>query len=488
MSQEIKFGTDGWRAVIGDEFTFKNLERVAQAVCDVVRKSSKKRLILVGYDNRFFSLRFAETVGRVAQGNGFKVELSTEPLGSPVLSFAVKERKAAIGFMITASHNPSQFNGFKLKGPEGGSVNSNFTRLVEEKMEAADIKIKMAPLKKYDFSKSYFKFIRQHVKLNLLGGLKSPVIFDPMHGPGGKFLEEFLSHKGKIQIINGDPDPLFGGINPEPIENNLRRLKERVKEKKASAGFALDGDSDRLGVVDENGRFLPPHTVMPLLLLHLLENRKLKGKVIQTVSMGYLPQRIAKNFNAPFEEVPVGFKNIAAKMHVEKVLLGGEESGGYGIGLWFPERDGILCALLLMELMAMKKQPLSLLVDDLHKRFGASHFKRVDFSLPQPVDTNEWVNRIVAHVGPSVGGKPVKTLNTMDGVKIVLEDDSWVLMRPSGTEPLIRTYSESPASQTITDLLIEADKWVHLQPEPPKKTQKGSAKKRKEKLKSARLK
>ncbi len=486
MPQEIKFGTDGWRSVIGDGFTFQNVKKVTQATCDVIRKHMKQRLILVGYDNRFFSTRFAELAAQVAQGNDFKVLLSQHAISSPVLSVAVKDQKAAMGIMMTASHNPPQFNGFKLKGPLGGSIDTSFTRIVEDRIGVNEAQSSQDPIKKADFLSSYFRFLRQFTKSNIVKTLKTPVLFDAMHGPAGEILEQFIGKQDKVDIIRKNPDPLFGGTNPEPIEKNMKTLIQSIKSGKYAAGFAVDGDGDRIGVVDEQGRYLPPHTVMPLILLHLLENRKLKGKVIQTVSMGYLPKRIAQQFKISFEEVPVGFKNIAAQMYREKVVFGGEESGGYGVGLWFPERDGILCTLLLLEYLSIKKKPLSVLVNELYERFGTSHFKRVDFPLHKTIDVPEWVNLITTHLGPTLADQNIKGTNITDGIKIVLEDDSWVLMRPSGTEPLVRTYSESPNPQTVEKLLAEAEKLVHLTPPPPPKphkTKKSSKGKKEDKSK-----
>jgi phosphomannomutase len=228
-----------------------------------------------------------------------------------------------------------------------------------------------------------------------------------MHGPGGALFEKVFPRSDKFRFIRHETDPLFGGVNPEPIEVNLAALREAILASKAGVGIAVDGDADRIGIMDEKGRFLPPHTAMPLLLLHLIESRKMTGKVIQTVSMGYLPGRIARHFNLPFEEVSVGFKHIALKMHSEKVLLGGEESGGYGVGVWFPERDGLLCALLIIEMLAEKKVPLSQLVEEMTKRFGASHFKRVDFKLAAPVDKGPWTENLLTHLGGSLAGQPI---------------------------------------------------------------------------------
>lgn len=477
MPYEIKFGTDGWRAIIGDGFTFGNVKRAAQAACDVIRQTSKSRLILVGYDRRFFSDKFALTAASVAQGNGFKVEMSSEPCTSPALSFQVKARKAAVGFMITASHNPYKFNGFKLKGPHGGSVTEDITRSIENRVDVNEIQVSNEPVKRTDFNTSYLSSLKTRVKPSL-AGLKGPVVFDAMHGPGGALFERLFSNRDKLVVIRKEADPLFGGVNPEPIEVNLKALVEKVIATKASAGIAVDGDVDRIGLVDDKGRYLPPHTVMPLILLHLVEGRKLKGKVVQTVSMGYLPERIAKHFKLDFEQTPVGFKYIAQRMGEQKVVFGGEESGGYGIGLWSPERDGLLCALLIIEMLAARKKPLSAIVDELYQRFGASHFKRVDFPLLAPIEKETWTAKVTASFGPEVAGVAVKNVNTMDGLRLVLQDDSWLLMRPSGTEPLLRTYSEGTSQKIVDDLLAEAHKIATAPPEKKRAPEGKRAKKR----------
>ncbi len=457
MTYEIKFGTDGWRAVIGDGFTFANVRRATQAACDVIRQTSKSRLILIGYDRRFFSDRFAETAASVATGNGFKVEMSAQPISSPALSFHVKQRKAAMGFMITASHNPYKFNGFKLKGPHGGSVAEEITKAVEGRVDISDIRTSTDTPKRVELAPAYIASLKARVKWPL-PRIKGKVVFDAMHGPGGVLFEQLSPKRDNHIVISGESDVLFGGVNPEPIDVNLKALVTKVLETKASIGVAVDGDVDRIGLVDDKGRYLPPHTVMPLILLHLVEGRKMKGKVVQTVSMGYLPERIARHFKLPFEQTPVGFKYIAKVMGKEKVLLGGEESGGYGVGLWSPERDGLLCALLILEMMAMRKKPLSALVDELYQRFGVSNFKRVDFPLESPIDKGPWTEKVKALFGPVVAGANVKSLQTEDGVRLTLEDDSWLLLRPSGTEPLLRTYAEGTSMQVVDALLAEAQK------------------------------
>ncbi|MCB4755503.1 MAG: phosphoglucomutase/phosphomannomutase family protein [Elusimicrobia bacterium] len=483
----IKFGTDGWRAVIAEGFTMHNVRRVAQAACDVIRKTSKSRLILIGYDRRFSSQLFAEMAARVASGNGFKVEFSAAPIGSPTLALNVKERKAAMGFMITASHNPPHFNGFKLKGPHGGSADETLTTSIEDRLDMGDIRFGEVPTTKKDFSIAHVAFLKKQAHNIRLSHLSGPVIFDAMHGPGGDLFAKVVPKNGSVIILHNEIDPLFGGVNPEPIEVNLSDLKKNVIQKKAAVGIAVDGDADRIGLIDEKGRFLPPHTVMPLLLLHLIENKKLRGKVIQTVSMGYLPERIARHHNLPFEEVAVGFKHISQKMMREKVLLGGEESGGFGVGLWFPERDGVLCALLILELMSLTKKSLSELVTDLEKRFGASTFKRVDFALSHPVDKNAWTENIKTHLMNGWTGLPIKEVRLIDGVKIIQQDEAWVLMRPSGTEPLVRTYAEGPKIDIVNHLLKEADRLVHLPPpRPPAEAKSLKRRGRKVKIRASR--
>ncbi|MCG3203809.1 MAG: Phosphoglucomutase [Elusimicrobia bacterium] len=481
--KEIKFGTDGWRDVISDGFTFRNVKRAAQATCEVARKNSKSRMILVGYDNRFFSYEFAQTAAKVAVGNGFKVEFASHPVSSPVLSSQVRQRKAAIGIMITASHNPYYFNGYKLKGGHGGSVTDDIPKAIEDRLDVHPIQEEGKGIKFVDFSTPYLAMLKKMVRFPNLNALKGPVIFDALHGPGGLLFERLAGGNKKIHFIRKERDPLFGGVNPEPIETNLELLKETIRNQKASIGIAVDGDADRIGVIDENSRYLPPQTVMPLLLLHLIENKKMKGKVVQTVSMGYLPERIAKYYKLPFEVVPVGFKYVAQKMGEEKVLFGGEESGGYGVGLWSPERDGLLCALLLLEMLSMKKKTLSALVDEMYVRFGKSFFKRVDFRQYASFDQSAWVEHIKTILGQSIADAPIKSVLTMDGLKIITGDDSWFLMRPSGTEPLLRTYAEASTPQFLDSLITEAGRLALTQPPSAKKLAEEARRLKKKNLK-----
>ncbi|MFN0118616.1 MAG: phosphoglucomutase/phosphomannomutase family protein [Elusimicrobiota bacterium] len=482
MNAKIKFGTDGWRDVIADGFTFGNLKNVVQATCQYLKKTSKSKYVLIGYDNRFYSDQFARIAAQVFLANSFKVELSDAAVSSPVMSWNTKNKKAALGVMITASHNPAIFNGYKLKGSHGGSVDEKTTLQIEDLLDLPLNWDESIVPKTTDFVESYIGQLKKWVDPKKLKGLKGKIVFDSMHGPGGEIFKECVGSSFDVSYLHNNRDPLFGGINPEPIEENLLPLKAEMKTKSAVIGIAVDGDADRIGVIDEKGRYLPPHTVMPLLLCHLVKNKKMKGKVIQTVSMGYINQRICQKYGLAFEEVPVGFKNIVQKMLIEKVLWGGEESGGYGVGLWTPERDGLMCALLLIEMLVMEKKPLSQIVDEMSSQFGSSHFKRVDFHLKESVNKADWTVFIQSQLKPEISGQKIKSVNSSDGIKIITENDSWVLMRPSGTEPLIRTYSESDSMATVDALLNEAKRLVSIQ-YPPKKieSKSGTRKSRKPK-------
>jgi phosphomannomutase len=283
-----------------------------------------------------------------------------------------------------------------------------------------------------------------------------------MHGTGGIVWRGLFKRLGcRGEILRAGRDPLFGGVSPEPIEANLAPLVEAVRRNKAAIGLAVDGDADRLGVVDDTGTYLPPHTVFPLLLTHLVRNRRLTGAVVQAVSLGTLSERMARAWKIPFVEVPVGFKHVADEMAKRKTVLGGEESGGYGVGLWGLERDGILSGLLLLEAVMATGKPLSALRREMTEAFGASDFQRSDIKLKAPVeDKAAWVAAVAKRVPERLAGRSVLEKRTRDGLKIILDGGAWLLLRPSGTEPLLRTYAESPAPALTAQLLHKAQEWA----------------------------
>ncbi len=384
MATQIVFGTDGWRAVIAREYTFANVRRVADALSRVLKHNSK---VSVGYDHRFLSEEFARHAAAVLVAGGHKVSLAPSPVSTPALSFSLKKLKADAGVMITASHNPPLYNGFKVKLPPGCSADPEFTKRIEDMVDndVPPFNEKLVPAPSYDPGKDYVAHLLSKLDRKFWRSPKIRLVADGMYGPGGKYwamIFKALNLKGAV--IRDRRDPLFGGIAPEPIEKYLEALKKAVPAEKAGLGLAVDGDADRLGAIDDKGEYLPPHHVFPLILTHLIKNRRLSGKVVQTVSLGYLSERIAKERKIPLVEVPVGFKHVADYIKKEKVLLGGEESGGYGVGIFQPERDGLLSGLLLMEYVLAEGKPLSVLRQEMEAKHGVSRFLREDYPMPPP--------------------------------------------------------------------------------------------------------
>jgi len=491
-ADEIKFGTDGWRALIAREFTFANVERVSQAYADYLKstiaepltkqlvnvgQSSKEErqndlfagvinkavasaptLVVVGYDRRFLSERFAERAAEVLAGNGFRVVIFTEAQPTPLISWAVKDLQANGGVVITASHNPPDFNGFKIKAPWGGSAAPDTTAAVERLVDANPPK--RAPLSsdasQLDKSiESYRKQVAAYLDLERLRNLKATVVIDPMHGSGGHWVESFLTGgKLKVETIRGHRDPLFGGVNPEPIDSNLGALKQRVLETQALVGLATDGDADRVGAVTEHGETMTMHDVVPLVLLHLARNRRMQGGVVRTFSQSVLLKRIAAAHNLKLYETAIGFKYIADLMLNDDILIGAEESGGIGVKNHIPERDGILNSLLFLEAIAAAGQTPSEMLQALHREFGEFHFGRRD----QKVEVNagqDLVARLVSAPPKQVAGEKVIQVQTTDGTKLLFADESWLLFRQSGTEPMLRIYAEATSVATMNALLDE---------------------------------
>ena len=457
---QIKFGTDGWRAIIAREFTFANVERVAQAYADFLARESAsgtQPFVVIGFDRRFLSEKFAARTAEVMVANGFKIALFADAQPTPLISWAVKDLGATGGVMITASHNPPNFNGFKIKAPWGGSAPPETTREVEKLVDAT-------PPKRASVTDDgqqqlelpvdrYRKQIASYIDLEKLKSANGKVIVDPMHGSGGRWVESFLSGGTlAVETIREFRDPLFGGVNPEPIDQNLGPLKQRVVETKALVGLATDGDADRVGAVDEHGRTMTMHDVVPLLLLHLARERKMTGAVVVTVSQSVLTKRIAEAMGLKLYETPIGFKYIAELMLKEDILLGAEESGGIGVKGHIPERDGVLNSLLFLEAIVTAGKPPSEMLADLHRDFGEFHFGRRDLHVP--------VNRgqaLVAQLSQNppanFAGFVVTKVQTMDGAKLMFDDESWLLFRQSGTEPMLRIYAEATSVEKMNTLL-----------------------------------
>ncbi len=460
---KIKFGTDGWRAVIADDFTFANVAKVAQAIADYYQtQPDKERGLVVGYDTRFLSREFAQEMVEVLAGNGIFVILSSEDIPTQCISFVIKDRELAGGVIVTASHNPPKFNGIKIRASFGGSAPAQVTERIEVllgKNKVRKLALKEAAkkglIKIEDLVGEYLRKVESFLDKDLIRKAHLRIVHDSMFGVGDGFIEKLLS-KSECEVItiHHKYNPGFGGLSPEPIEKNLEDLKRKVKDVGADLGIATDGDADRVGVVDDKGKYLTPHQVFSLLFLYLVEERKMRGGVVKTVSLGYQPERIAKKFALSLDEVPVGFKYVCHKMQEKDILLGGEESGGYGFQGYLMERDGILSSLLFVEMITKINKPLSLILSNMEDRFGASFFKRVDFEEVR-VSKSNMIKKLSSSVPSSLGGVPIEGIKTIDGIKFIMKDDSWLLIRPSGTEPKVRVYAEAADEVRLNKIIEE---------------------------------
>ncbi|MCG2725077.1 MAG: phosphoglucomutase/phosphomannomutase family protein [Elusimicrobia bacterium] len=467
----ITFGTDGFRGIISDNFTYGNVRKIAQGLSDFISykymRTADKPSFVVGYDRRFMSEKFAVSFAEILSANGLSVTISDSPVPTPAISHMTYQ-KHIIGIMITASHNKHFYNGIKFK-ESGRSAPPAFTAELESYISKAspsaesDFKPQFKP-----FNEKYISYLKSRFKISdILKKIKGPIVVDFMHGTGAEVMKDFFSSK-HIIAINSERDPLFGGIAPEPIEKNMSELIKTVKAKKAALGIAFDGDSDRFSMVDEKGNYLSPCQIAPILLEYLLEKNKLKGKVVQAVSMGYLTKRIVEQWNNNpsahkllLEEVPVGFKYIAEKMISEDVAFGVEESGGYSWKGNIPERDGVLTGLLMMNILADSKKTISEIYEDIEKKYGKSYFLRSDFKLKKTISNkHSFAVKLRKKFPKIILSQKIQKTITIDGLKIILSNDNWVLMRPSGTEPLLRIYAEAGTLKETKKLIEFASKMV----------------------------
>ncbi|HEY5974385.1 MAG TPA: phosphoglucomutase/phosphomannomutase family protein, partial [Geobacteraceae bacterium] len=458
----IKFGTDGWRGVIAREFTFDNLAIVAQATMDHLhREGLAGKGLVIGYDRRFLSREFAERVAEIAAGNGIAVWLTDDYAPTPAVSWAVKERSAGAGIMITASHNPPIYNGFKVKEAFGGSARPATTKLLEEQVaanRAASRPILETPLAQalasgqvrlFAARDSYFAQLGRYVDLAAIRAAAIPTVVDPMFGAGAGFLPELLPG---ITEIHGQHNPTFGGQPPEPTEEHLQDLAALVKRDGFRVGLALDGDADRIGAVDETGAFFSSHMIFTVLLRHLYERKGLRGGVVKTVSTTRMIDLLAEKFGLDLFETPIGFKHICELMLANDILMGGEESGGLGVKGHIPERDGILMGLLLLEAVAMSGKGLNQLLEETMAEIGRFCYRRVDLQIAQPAK-EALIARLSGDPPAIIAGRTVAGTNFKDGFKFLFADGAWLLIRPSGTEPVLRLYSEAGDPAVVDELL-----------------------------------
>jgi alpha-D-glucose phosphate-specific phosphoglucomutase len=465
----IRFGTDGWRAVISETFTFANLRLVAQAIADYILEETDGGdvpEVVIGHDTRFLSDRYAAEVARVMAGNGIVAWLSRADTPTPAISYTVTHKGAAAGVMITASHNAPRYNGLKLKAAYGGAASPEQNRRVEAYLDAAQaevrgpnlidaqVAIKQGLIRHFDPAWAYYEHLGTLVSLDIISKGELQVVADSMYGSGrGCFCEILARTRTRIREIRGEMNPGFGGIHPEPVARYLSALSAAVLADHADVGLSTDGDADRIGAMDAKGNFVDPHHIFALILRHLVEARGWRGPVVKTVSTTRMIDRLAACYDLPLYETPVGFNHIADHMIREDVLMGGEESGGISIRGHIPEGDGILMGLLLLEVIAAAGAPLGEMVADLQAVAGPAHYARRDIHLRHPVAKVDMVARLVDGAPTELGGQTVRAVDTCDGVKYRLADESWLLIRPSGTEPVLRVYAEAPTPEQVEALL-----------------------------------
>lgn len=460
----IHFGTDGWRAVISEEFTFGNVRRVAQAIADWMNESRNhaQPIMVVGYDTRFLSDRYAGEVAKVLAGNGIFVHLSNGDVPTPALSYAIRHVGASGGVMVTASHNPPRYNGLKVKTSTGGSASRDSCQRIEHHLRRGNtlhevdfaVAEQRSLASKIQIAPSYHTHLDTLVRRDVIASRPGRIVVDPMYGAGRGHIKQWLDGTGwRVTEIRGELNPGFGGIHPEPIMPHLEALRGAVIEGRYALGLATDGDADRTGAIDERGRFIDPHCIFALILRHLVEKRKWRGTVVRSISMTQMIDRLCERYQLPVIETPVGFGYIGDLMEQASVLIGGEESGGITIQNHVPVGDGILMGLLLLEIVAESGATLGELVDQLKADVGPAHYARQDLSISRAINKQVMTDALSGRTPGSIAGIRVARTQHNDGMKYLLVNGSWLLIRPSGTEPVLRVYAEASAPEILTALL-----------------------------------
>ena len=467
---DIKFGTDGWRGVIADDYTFENVRRAAGATASyIIKHEAPRKGVVVGYDTRFGSRAFAQAAAEVIAGAGIPVRFSNDYIPTPAVSFLAKHWDTAGGVMITSSHNPWSWNGFKFKEKFGGSARPSVIQKIEAEIHAGAMpRNSPAKIEELDFKQPYVEAITRFANLDLIAKAGYKVAIDYMYGAGRFVLGNILRARGaNIIEIRSDVNPLFPGINPEPIEPHVRMLQETVVREKCHAGFANDGDADRIGAVAEDGSFVDAHKCYAIILWWLLEYKKWPGAVTRAFNTTRMLDRIAKRHGRELIEHGIGFKYVTdVVLSGKEVLIGGEESGGIGIPRHLPERDGVLNALLLANAMAESKMTLGQIVAYLQKEFGPHYYGRRDLRIADDIKQAA-IRRADSGQVQKLGKYKVVRKENLDGVKFFLDAstngngaEAWVLMRASGTEPLMRIYCEAAAPELVTEILNSAVAFV----------------------------
>ena len=459
----IHFGTDGWRAVIGEKFTFDNVRAVAQATASYFsRKLSRQtqKKIAIGYDRRFLSDQFAIAVAETMAGNGYQVLLSNKPVPTPAVSWITANRKCRAGIMITASHNPARFNGFKIKLHHGGPADQNTCRAVEARIHQDPVRhldldegLRKRRIRRVDFTGPYFRALKKLVQFKTIASSRANFAHEALFGVGAGCFEEILEGtRCTVRTFNATHDPNFGGIHPEPIAKNYGLSQQILSQSPADFCLVTDGDADRIGGMDGQGNPLTTHQIICLLLVHFLKHKGGQGRVVKALTTTSMVDVICKRHGLPLTETGVGFKYICEEMLKGDVLLGFEESGGIGFPGHIPERDGILAGLMILELLALEKRPLPELLAELRDQYGLFEYGRIDTQFPLE-KRNALLTDAAQNPPNELLGAPVDRIQTFDGVKYSARNGCWLMLRGSGTEPIVRIYAEAPTEGGVNRLL-----------------------------------
>ncbi|HTX13899.1 MAG TPA: phosphoglucomutase/phosphomannomutase family protein [Candidatus Baltobacteraceae bacterium] len=463
--QAIHFGTSGWRGIIADDFTFSGVRRASAAIAGHLRANAKSPVVIVGYDTRFFSPEFAHTAAEVLRSHGCRVLICGAATPTPTIAHAILHGKFDGGVNITASHNPAQYNGLKFSGADGGPALPEVTKDIERRAAAVKVGANghhelVDDFERIDPREPYFEQLERMVRFDTVAKAKGSFVCDAVHGCGAGWLDRILSEHGiAVSAIRGGRDVLFEGTGPDPSEENLAPLTKAVIEKKALAGLATDGDADRFGIVDRDGSFVSPNHILALVFDYLLETRGYKLGASRSVATTHLLDAAAKLHGVKIYETPVGFKYVGPLLREDKIALGGEESAGMTIRGHLPEKDGILACLLVAEMIAARQASLGEQLRDLFRRVGRE-FWPVRLNLHLSDDAQAKLPQRLKSDFKEFAGRRVAHENRLDGLKLIFADGDWVLMRPSGTEPVVRIYTESGSIGAAQKLADQAREWI----------------------------
>ena len=459
----IRFGTSGWRAIIADEFTFENVRNVSEAICSYLttKRAAVGKTLIVGHDSRFMGEKFASEAAQIAANKGFRVLLCKGPTPTPTISHAIRSNEAAGGMNFTASHNPPEYQGIKFSTADGAPALPEVTKQIEEgivnKVGAADMP--GGQVEDFDPRPAFLDDLKTKIRFDVIAAAKGRYAYDAIYGTGRGYLDKCLRDHGiEVETIHDWRDVTFGGQPPEPGEEHLDELRAKVTSKSLTLGLATDGDGDRFGVIDSNGEFITPNRLIALLTDYLAESRGWTQGVARSVATSHLVDRVAKDRGLKLYETPVGFKFIGELINKDEIILGGEESAGLSIRGHYPEKDGILACLLAAEAVAARGTSLTEQLEELYSRVGKLESGRIGVKLTDDVAAK--LKEKLAQESTEIGGRRIESINRMDGVKFLFGNDAWMLMRPSGTEPMVRIYAESENVNDLEDLLEQGRKYL----------------------------